>query len=278
MSQLVCNTPADSAQQTKPEKQFKPNARAGGEVAYMLMGKVSLPALAVAVALARWIPYKFSHLTSYPSWETVRKMTGIGSRSTISKAITELETGGYIRRKSQGHRRSSIYLLTCIAHLHPEAEQGFIDDTNVQAADDQFTLGPVGLSSTPPVLVSSTPAVLQSITPVESIKEESQKERGRLGSASRSSLASGIRVPQVPSQSEETGPDLVAVLETRVRETAKSKKMHSDSFMSGAVLEVTEPRIPIRIQRTAAKFGVHIQPGQTEQEVRALIAQSVLAS
>ena len=277
MSHLVCSTPHTSSQHSDPQKAYRPNHRATGEVFHALNGKVSPAALAVVCTLAGSIPYDFHRLTAWPTWDTLRKLTGIRGRSSLSRALSELEAGGHIRRQNQGHRKATVYMMVCLSDAYPKAAAvGFIRDADVQAnvkeTEYQIGMGPVAVCSPesgPHYGPDSGPQCIQSKN--NQIKE-SENKHGRFHPGNRSEPI-GERNPKsdVPSPAEAV-PDLFQELKTRVEEVSKAKAMHSDSHKSGTVREGTEPRIPMGVQRAAAKFGVHIQPGQTEQDVKALIA------
>ena len=135
-------------------KAFTPNAEAVKSVSLALLGNVSPTALAVGQSLAGFVPFDFHRLTSWPTYDTLMKLSGIGRRANVRKAFKELEAGGHIKGRRQ-HRQPTLWFLTCLAAAHPEgACRGFIRSlpkSNVTpiSAPTQPTLGPVGMP--PPV-------------------------------------------------------------------------------------------------------------------------------
>ena len=100
---------------------WKLNEVAVGQVAAALMGKVSPEALAVGIALAGFVPFDFHRLTAWPTWDTLKKLTVIGGRDRINRALKELEDGGHIRKRPRSRGESCIWILTCLADHYPDA-------------------------------------------------------------------------------------------------------------------------------------------------------------
>ncbi len=132
------------------EKSYTPNEVAVGQVAAALMGKVSPEALAVGIALAGFVPFDFHRLTAWPTWDTLKKLTVIGGRDRINRALKELEDGGHIRKRPRSRGESCIWILTCLADHYPDAARGFMRAattlSDAPAGDYKIGFGPVGMS------------------------------------------------------------------------------------------------------------------------------------
>ena len=95
-----------------PENQISQNEWAVASAAQALLGRVSPNALAVALALAAHVPFDGSTMKVWPSWRRLMFMGGIGSFSTLSRVLQELEQHHLIevgRRKDR--RKSHVYIL-----------------------------------------------------------------------------------------------------------------------------------------------------------------------
>ena len=98
-----------------PENHIQQNEWAVASAAQALLGRVSPNALAVALALAAHVPFDGSRLKVWPSRQRLLFMCGIGSKSTLSRVLEELECHGLIEvGRSKDRRKSNRYILNYV--------------------------------------------------------------------------------------------------------------------------------------------------------------------
>ena len=168
---MRANSTTSNTPQLAPENHIQQNEWAVASAAQALLGRVSPNALAVALALAAHVPFDGSRLKVWPSWVRLLLMCGIGSKSTLSRVLEELEGHGLIEvARPQDRRKSNRYILNYVTvpdHVVDRTLRG------VERASQPVENPAVRGTETGPL--RGTETVLESLQ-YNSIKKEKEKE------------------------------------------------------------------------------------------------------
>ena len=168
---MRANLTTSTTTQLAPENQIQQNDWAVASAVQCLLGRVSPSALAVALSLAAHIPYDGSRLTVWPSWRRLLSRCGIGSFSTVQKALEELEQKGFIQREGGSRRKSTVYTLRFLT-----VPDHVVDRTLRAVEKASRAVDASKPSATETVVLSATETVAESYQS-NSINKERKKDR-----------------------------------------------------------------------------------------------------
>lgn len=132
---------------------------------------ISPSAKTVLLAIASYKP-------SFPSYEQIKRDTGIGSSATISKALKELEELGIIKKVRGGYNRSNDYYVYMFAsdieqrlqNLNLENSNNELQDIqNLNANKNNLTI--LNKSEESSAITAEDPLVMDEIAVSNAVKE-----------------------------------------------------------------------------------------------------------